>query len=835
MDSIEILERYLTGGAQRQETRRAFKDLLSTAAFSERTKIRYAYGTFIRYTMYMSGEASAFEFLIKLRDLILYDRRVLCGNTVGQLVDEFGAQIGLYRDQMGYANAKLMFPDWLDHEDFVRNTYDLVDFRDEDTYCIGDRLLSSAVKKFHTYKSFEIKTAVHTALQLPDGYTLLASLPTGAGKSLITQMVSYYSAGLTIVVVPTVALAIDQYSAAIGTLNDDFKSHIYYYKGGQSEQDYAQIMDGLKTRKARLLFISPEALLKNGALNTLLSNCAKTGYLKNVVIDEAHIVPDWGILFRPDFQILAFAMKHWKELSNKKLKTYLLSATLPDDTVDVLKHLFAPDGQVIEYRCDALRREPQFCFYETKSVAKRWKAVEEAITLLPKPMIVYFLEPAEILAFHKRLSEHGYKNVQVFTGETKSADREQILEDWKNEKFDVILATSAFGIGVDKGNVRTVVHACVPENLSRFYQEVGRAGRDGYASLSVLIPYTGKDNNGSDLEKAHSLVRGRVLRVETMVSRWKGLREAALVSGDIIDVDSATIPPYFTEEASNYAGEHNSVWNINLLLFLHRINFIDILNVRYRAETNSYHFTARVLKTNELSDGALMAESITDLRAAELSAQLDGYFRMKEIVQRPGKRCWGAAFHDLYPLTNDCCNGCPKHSRNTYVVDDQHRIRANIDHKPAPKPTTPKLSFAMGSYDSMIIRNNHFPQLDMTLLAQVVNAMNKAGLSVLVGAEEIVSQLDFEGLILTRDEFSFLVSVYPGLFSGGVFAIFDQNEHSNSALFSNIKKLHEYGYKTVLYCSDDMYIHGFNRRVTDFLNCKIRNPRELIERNEVHV
>ena len=828
MDSIEILERYLTNKVQRQETRQAFRDLFATLQPHQKTKAMYAYGTFIRYTMYKAGTASPFEFLLKLRDLILFDRRVLCGDTVGEMIDLYGAEIGMYRDQGGYANVKLSVPDWFDREDFVKNTYNLANFREENEYSIGDELLTKAVKKFNVYKSFEIKTAVHTAINLPEGYTLLASLPTGAGKSLITQMVAYYSEGLTIVVVPTVALAIDQYSAAVSTLNDDFEEHVFYYRGGLTDQDYSEIIDGIKTKKARLLFISPEALLKNGALNHLLNQSAENGYLKNIVIDEAHIVPDWGILFRPDFQCLAFALKRWKELSESKLKTFLLSATLPDETVDVLKHLYAPDNKVIEYRCDALRREPQFCFYETKSIRQRWKAIEEAIVLLPKPMIVYFYGPDEVIEFQKHMQLKGYLNIQAFHGDTNATAREQILADWKDEKFDVVLATSAFGIGVDKANVRTVVHACVPENLSRFYQEVGRAGRDGFASLSVLIPFTSKESNSSDLEKAHGLVRGRVLRVVTMVSRWKGIRAKALTNGDIIEVDTATVPQHFTDEAAEYAGERNSVWNINLLLFLHRIGFIDILDVCYHAETKSYHFTAKVIKAAELSDDALMTEAVNDLREAELKAQLDGYFRMREIVQHPKRRCWGAAFHSLYPLTNDCCNGCPKHDRNTHVTDETYRIRTAIDHKLTPGQDSQKMTFAMGYYDSLIIRNNRFPQIDMSALAQVVEAMNNAGITVLVGKEELVAGLKFTGLILTRDEFAFMASMYPGFFAGGVFAIFDGDEYSNSALFSNIKKIQEQGFKTVLYCSDDMYIHGYNRRVTDFFNCKIRNAIELI-------
>lgn len=827
MDSVVILERYLTGQAQRKETREAFNEALRLAPFREKTKVKVAYGTFIRYTMFKEGTASAFEVLLKLRDLILFNRKVLCGDTIGEMISEYGATIGLHRDYDGYAYVNLSWPKWIGNEQFVNNTYALNYCREEEDYALTDQLLTNSVKKFKTYKSFEIKAAVHTAMNLPVGYTLLVSLPTGAGKSLITQMVSYYTEGLTIVVVPTVALAMDQYYSAIETLGDSFREHIFYYRGGQSDQAYAEIIEGIKTQKARLLFISPEALMKNNALNILLNRCAADKYLRNIVIDEAHIVPDWGILFRPDFQILSFVVKRWKVHSQNELRVYLLSATLPEDTTAVLKHLFASDGKVIEYRCDALRREPQFCFYETKSYSQRLDAVEEALMLLPKPMIVYFLEPAEVVAFQKRMQDKGYLNIQAFHGDTKDSDREKILADWKAERIDIILATSAFGIGVDKSNVRTVIHACIPENLSRFYQEVGRAGRDGYSSLSVLIPYTGKGHKGSDLENAYGLVKGRVLRVETMVSRWKGLLDHAMVDGDVISVDTATVPSYFTDEAAEYAGARNSGWNINLLLFLHRNGYIDIQDAVYRMDTKSYHFTAKILKVAELSDMNLMARAIEEAREEELNVQLDGYSRMKHLVQRPDKRCWGMIFHDLYPLTDGCCNGCPKHRRNTNSLDEPYRIRAKIDYAKNAVQKSQKLAFAMGSYDNLIVRNRRFPEIDISEVLQVVKAMNDAGVKTLVGNAEIVSTIPFNGMILTTDEFSFMASVYPGCFASGVIAVFDENEYSNSTLCNNLLKLREYGYRSVLYCSDDMYIQGANRRITDFLNCKIRNPREL--------
>ena len=123
----------------------------------------------------------------------------------------------------------------------------------------------------------------------------------------------------------------------------------------------------------------------------------------------------------------------------------------------------------------------------------------------------------------KKLHEFGYKNIPVFTGETKETDRNTIFTSWKNHNFDVVIATSAFGIGVDKPDVRTIVHACCPENLSRFYQEVGRGGRDRLPSLSLFIPYQSRYDSDGDVRRALGLVSKRVLTVDRAVIRWKGM------------------------------------------------------------------------------------------------------------------------------------------------------------------------------------------------------------------------------------------------------------------------------------------------------------------------
>ena len=799
----------------------------STQELQIAARARYIIGFIKRVLQYKQGKASSIDLCLNLRDLILVLGRIRLNAQLLTIVKENSNSFHFIIEDENVVNCALDIPQWITDPQFIRETYaltfsDTADFFEES---VGDIALKKYTK-FQNYKSFEQKLAVKTASILPLGHTLLISLPTGGGKSLITQLLSTQSMGLTLVIVPTVALAMDQYHAANNNLHD--KTGIYCYRGEQSENDKQVIFNGLARNDIRLLFISPEAIVKNKALCTLLERAAENGYLQNIVIDEAHIVPDWGIFFRPDFQIFSIILKRWKAYEQSKIRTFLLSATLSDDVVETLFFLFGDSGKNVQLRCDELRKEPRFCFYAAKSKAEQTEKTLEAIKLLPKPMVVYVLEPEEATELKKSLSNLGYQNIPIFTGETKDKEREEILQAWKQHMCDIVLATSAFGIGVDKPDVRTIIHACVPENLSRFYQEVGRGGRDRLPSLSVFIPYQSNTDGEGDLHRALGLVKSRVLTVKVSVIRWQSLLNSptTIINGDNCIFDTSTPPSSMTPERAEVTGNLNISWNINLLLFLHRTGFINLIDAEYVPNTKSYIITVKLLKPTILSDSDSLTDALQEPRQRELDLQLHGYRLMRNLVQRPTSTCWGHIFKNLYPLSREVCNGCPVDQHGKQSSDSEYKLRLDPELQLPPHPVSRKLDRKMGTYIDLIIQNWD-SSFDVLTVQTLCDKACSYGIGTLVLPRELYDAINFDGIIYSYEEFYFSVIHTPYLFCKGVLCIFSNNAMTNNILYKNLSLLKKFGYRVLLYCNDQTIRSTNGKPLSECLDGYRLTPEKL--------
>lgn len=452
-----------------------------------------------------------------------------------------------------------------------------------DTQVIGDGLLYAMSKgKFATYQSEAQKAAVHACLFAPPGSTLLVTLPTGSGKSLCMQLPAWQESrggcikgGTTLVIVPTVALALDQEEQAQSYFAD---APSMEYKpcsltSATPEVVRTTIRSGVLNGTLPILYTSPESLM-NSSLYHICLEAAKRGTINRLVIDEAHLVETWGAGFRTEFQFLSTYRRKLLEASQGQLRTLLLSATVSDTCAKLLKKLFSSPGTFYSVRADRLRPEISYWFHYSTDETSRQAHVMEALCHLPRPVILYVTSPDDTLVWRELLRGQGFERIAAFSGETDTYERLRVIKDWNNNRRDVMIATSAFGVGVDKSDVRTILHACLPENVGRFYQEVGRAGRDGFSAISLMCVAKG------DFQKAQDMTRTARITAAKAIPRWEGMqRTQHFVPGysDVVLLDTNATP---SENQEMHQGPSNHEWNEHTLLLMQRAGLIEITDTR---------------------------------------------------------------------------------------------------------------------------------------------------------------------------------------------------------------------------------------------------------------
>ncbi len=628
------------------------------------------------YKKYRVGEAGLSDYISALRSfMISFQTELRFENH--EILDNNNFGIYLNTSSQKYY-ATYETPDYIKHKAFVEkafvNTGTSVP-ENQSPYCLNTNSYIFRLTGFTHFKSIEQKLCVYGALNTPNGYTSLISMPTGGGKSLVTQAVSYKENGLSIVVVPTVSLAIDQKRVARMNIKQSTDEEIFYYYSGCKK--FAEISKAIKNQTAKLLFISPEALIKNEKFQELINEANASRYLKNIIIDEAHIVVAWGDFFRVDYQCLGPWRKELMK-TNPDIKTFLLSATFTDYTVRILKKIFSVEGKWLELRCDSLRKEPHYIMVMADGYKDKRKKTLSIVNLMPKPMIIYVNAPYEAEKWREYLNYYGYNNIRTFTGDTNSDERLKLIEQWSDNQYEIMIATSAFGVGVDKSDVRSVVHLYVPESPDSYYQELGRGGRDGLQSLSLIC--IEKD----DVVKAYKHV-SKVLTTEKFWGRWWSMYKNPenMWTGGEIAVFASTKPNY---SRINYFEEGNDTdekWNINVLLLLSRYDMISISSIGLD-NNNRYVFTIRIMNEEITHESESTFALFDSIREKEASKSLSAFSLMRSAIERESLYCWSSMFYDTYPLVSEYCPGCGQHEE--IISDDEERfpllveVRANGKH-----------------------------------------------------------------------------------------------------------------------------------------------------------
>jgi ATP-dependent DNA helicase RecQ len=309
-----------------------------------------------------------------------------------------------------------------------------------------------------------------------DGHDCCVFFPTGGGKSICFQVTALAKPGICVVLSPLISLMQDQ----VNQLRDKGIKAMYL-KGGMSLKETNQTFDNLRYGNFKFLYMSPEKLD-----NTIIKEHLNHIDISLIAVDEAHCVSMWGHDFRPAFMKINVIREDI--CPNVPLMALTATAT-PQVQKDIIKHLGLNSPKIFKTSF----KRPNIAI-NIKKTDNKWQAILDELNSTSGSGIVYVRNRKTTLDIAKLLMQNSIESL-AFHGGMTSDERQSILEKWLTDKARVVVATTAFGMGIDKPDVSLVYHFHLPESLESYYQEIGRAGRNGKPCKAVMA------YNASDIDR----------------------------------------------------------------------------------------------------------------------------------------------------------------------------------------------------------------------------------------------------------------------------------------------------------------------------------------------
>ena len=351
---------------------------------------------------------------------------------------------------------------------------------------VAEKPLKSYLQKYFGFDKFkgEQEAIIQSVLSGKDTFVIM---PTGGGKSMCYQLPALIMEGTAVIVSPLIALMKNQVDSMRGFSNEEGVAH--FLNSSLNKSEIATVKKDLKSGKTKLLYVAPESLTKDENVDFM-----KSVNISFFAIDEAHCISEWGHDFRPEYRRLRPIIE-----AIGKVPIIALTATAtPKVQLDIQKNLGMMDADV--YKASFNRAN---LYYEVRPKVEVAKEIIKFIKQNSgKSGIVYCLSRKKVEEIASTLAVNGIRALPYHAG-LEAAVRAETQDKFLMEEIDVIVATIAFGMGIDKPDVRFVIHHDIPKSLEGYYQETGRAGRDGREGKCVTF-YSYKD-----IEKLEKFMKGK--------------------------------------------------------------------------------------------------------------------------------------------------------------------------------------------------------------------------------------------------------------------------------------------------------------------------------------